>query len=429
MMETLSYREQVSQSRWAAKRLQEKLLRPEVTHKCAGRVLPSGYFSLGFVPRPRPSRQEKHLPGYAETQRFERRYIRLSEVDSGGVCLREQYKQYFFDKKLGRPTPLLSPPVASPPEVPSGPVKRSDPFMGLTGQATALENGRQGGGEQFPPTSDNSLGLSSIQRCRGTKREGLKGITNYGRRQISEGCFVLERSFFRRGLGMYTFTCPYTDDSDVVAFAENWATILKRLLERISRLYATRGQKLHYVGCVELQEKRYKRSGQICPHLHFIANCRLPGNKEFIVSADELRQIWQEVCKNATKKIVPVGASVDCSVVRKSAEAYLSKYMSKGGEIVEECAESFPQSLPRRWWCISKSLRLVIKTRTRKLTGCMAEFLIQQCYQGMDSGIFVWVKSIFISLHGQEVCIGFCGKLDTQNAEVFVGKQDFLADL
>lgn len=218
--------------------------------------------------------------------------------------------------------------------------------------------------EYYP--SSSSLGLSSVQNHHEetrTQRYGLKGISAGGRKAVREGCYLLELKYGRR-LGFYTVTCPYTDDCLIYEFNRNIAEISRRYFQKLKRYYSSVGEIWSYVSVYEYQVQRYKTDGTPVLHIHYIAPCYKAGTYEWICPADELRAIYADACAEVVCSNVDTSAAVDAAVIRKSAVGYISKYMSKGGDICEELAENCPEQVPRQWWSMSANVRAAIKRCT-----------------------------------------------------------------
>lgn len=211
--------------------------------------------------------------------------------------------------------------------------------------------------------SSSPLGLSSesnYHRDERTKRYGLKGISVGGRKRVREGCYLLERKYGRR-LGFYTLTCPYTDESQIYEFNRNIAEIARRYFQTLKRYYQGIGEIWSYVSVYEYQPERYERSGYPVLHIHYIAPCYRRGTWEWICEAEVLRGIFARVCRHVVGGAPDTSASVDASVIRKSAVGYISKYMSKGGEIVETITQTATSQVPSQWWSMSANIRAAIE--------------------------------------------------------------------
>jgi hypothetical protein len=109
-----------------------------------------------------------------------------------------------------------------------------------------------------------------------------------------------------------------------------------------------------------------------------------------------------------------IGAAVDCQAVKESAAAYLSKYLSKGGKIIEELKDSGNADLiPTAWWTACKSLRDAVKGLTTELGSDIKTAIVQ----GVDlvrTGFCQWLFNIEIERDGKTRSYGWVGKIAGQ---------------
>jgi hypothetical protein len=107
-----------------------------------------------------------------------------------------------------------------------------------------------------------------------------------------------------------------------------------------------------------------------------------------------------------------VQSAFQLKVVRKSASQYLSKYMSKGGDMIDEIAEGyFADWLPKRWYHLSRKLLDSIKREMKQSTD-IAQSLTALRYA--EPTLFIFWKDIFLPVDGIEdygIWIGACGKI------------------
>lgn len=218
--------------------------------------------------------------------------------------------------------------------------------------------------EYYPQNS--SLGLASVPNHHTDdkpQRYGLKGISAGGRKRVREGCHLLERKYGRR-LGFYTLTCPYTEENLIYEYNRNISEIARQYFQAVKRYYDGVGETWSYVSVYEYQPKRYDRDN--CPvlHIHYVSPCYRRGTWQWICKAEVLRGIYARVCANVVGGNPDTSAAIDAAVVRTSAVGYISKYMSKGGEICEVLSETCPNQVPKQWWSMSANIRTAIKVCT-----------------------------------------------------------------
>lgn len=264
------------------------------------------------------------------------------------------------------------------------------------------------------------LGLSAVQNYhkleRGVKRYGLKGITIKGRRTVEEGCYLLERKYGRR-LGFYTLTCPYTEDTMVYEFNRNISEIQRRFFQEVRREFERYNMVFSYVSVLEIQASRFESSGVPALHIHYVCPCYVPGTWEFVLTADEIRNLWKRVTEAVCGLSANVEAAVDCTTVKRSAAAYLSKYLSKGGAEIRFLGSVAPSQIPRQWWSVSSSIRKAIRAATVVLPTEVSEYILYGGGSSSDSLLrFLYYRRIYVVINTIDTCVGIAGKLNHESA-------------
>lgn len=220
------------------------------------------------------------------------------------------------------------------------------------------------------PSKKSPLGLSSVSNHQGAsekRRYGLRGITLNGMRRVRTGAYLLQKRYGCR-LGFYTLTCPYTLATEIYSYNKVLPEIARRFFQECKFLYEELGCVWSNVFVYEYQESRYEQTGVPVLHIHYIAPCYYPNSKEFILSATEIRYLWQVVCSQVMGVEADTSASVDAQVVRKSAAGYLAKYLSKGGSVCEYLSETCPSQMPSQWWGMTRNVRNAIRKTTTVLS-------------------------------------------------------------
>lgn len=265
------------------------------------------------------------------------------------------------------------------------------------------------------------LGLSSVpihhsqekreRKARGIQY-GIKGISRQGKSAIVQAGYLLEKYYTPRRLGFYTLTCPYKDEIDVWYFNISFAEIARRYFQEIKREYERFGVKWRYVAAYEFQSKRFERDGVAALHIHYVAPCYLPHSFTFVISADTIRKIWARVCTQVVGVEACTKASVDAQIVRKSVSGYLSKYLSKGGEMLDRIAEIAPEVIPRRWWGMSAQMRADIAANTVKLPESIALHLFCGGDESPEGLLHLTYKQyVYVCIHGEDKKMGMVGRL------------------
>jgi hypothetical protein len=120
--------------------------------------------------------------------------------------------------------------------------------------------------------------------------------------------------------------------------------LTRQFIQEFSREIKRSGNKASWVGCTEIQEKRFKKHGEVAPHLHIVYHAH-NGDYQWFITADKIRAIWKRILENKIGEWfeqdveVDTKAAIDTKTVRKDAGAYLGKYLSKGGKVVKEMVD------------------------------------------------------------------------------------------
>jgi hypothetical protein len=163
----------------------------------------------------------------------------------------------------------------------------------------------------------------------------------------------------------------------------------------------------------EIQEKRYETTG--CPVLHL--HCLFQGRNPYspwAVNKSEIQQLWETTISSI------VGYPVDCSnatriePVRKSAENYMGKYMSKGVAAVKAIVDDgYTDWLPRQWWGMTRLLSQQIRSLIR-ITHQSATTLWHGLLDDIP-GLCQWFRPVHIeAITGEKYLVAFYGKLTTE---------------
>lgn len=220
----------------------------------------------------------------------------------------------------------------------------------------------------LPNSHRVALGLSEPVAPRG--KRGLKGITRHGARTVRNAAYLLEKQYGGDCLTFLTCTLPPVLESDELGAAREWAEIVRVFVQGLGRLLKAAGLKASYVGCTEIQGKRYQERGGMPLHLHMVFPGRKPGCS-WAISSDQFRALWRRAVVGHASgyESASFAASVDTQRVKRSAQGYLGKYMSKGPGQVSAILDDDPgmaEFIPSSWWQCSLNLRRAIG---RRITG------------------------------------------------------------
>jgi hypothetical protein len=262
------------------------------------------------------------------------------------------------------------------------------------------------------------LGLSTPPNLQAVSkrpvRYGLKGMPGRARKMVRNACYLLERDCGRENLSFLTLTVPDLPDAKMKLLHAAWSKVLIAVRQKLT-LRLTNGNITdpRIVVVSEIQEKRYERTGYPILHLHCLFRGRNPYSA-WAVDKSEIQQLWETTISSI------VGDPVDCSnatriePVRKSAENYMGKYMSKGVAAVEVIVEAgYADWLPRQWWGMTRSLSQEIRSLIR-ITHQSATALWHGLKDNIP-GLCQWYRAVHAeAITGEKYLVAFYGKLTTE---------------
>ena len=258
-------------------------------------------------------------------------------------------------------------------------------------------------------------------------KQGLKGLTAKGRKMIRSGAYLLEQKLGKDDCVMITLTVPTLGRDARRAVAEQWGTLTNRLVQYLSRALLKQGRKPAIIGCVEVQTGRLKEYRQGYLHLHLI--CPAHGNRGRVWAIDtkDLIAWWKGALERVINNTLPHSPRVETAIVEKSVEAYLAKYLSKGGNedlaaYVEDLGED---AVPAQWWFCSSTMRDAIRDETLHgpNVGALLETMIEHLLnEGTGEG-FQYVRHVDRPVGGNLVTCGWVGRLEP---ELLAELRDFL---
>jgi hypothetical protein len=267
------------------------------------------------------------------------------------------------------------------------------------------------------------MGLSNV--CNFDKKEkslpryGLKGITSKGRRIIRNACYLLEKEVDKRFLTFATVTLPELPYEQMVAVHASWHKVVDAYRREIRRELVNCGLSGEMIGVSEIQPKRWEKTGMPVLHCHFVWHGRKRGENWAIATAKH-DEIWRRAVTTVIANMdADFSSAANLQPVRKSAENYLSKYMSKGGAAIAEVVSSgLSDLLPRQWWSCSRSLSRRIAKQLR-IFSRGTQWLVDRAHM-VDGDFFDYFVNIEVpGKTGELINVGYYGKLSsTANALV-----------
>ena len=146
---------------------------------------------------------------------------------------------------------------------------------------------------------------------------------------------------------------------------------------------------------------------------------REKANGTWYISASLLRSIWRRILVGILGKDVFLqepcqknfGASIDCSTIRKSAAAYIGKYMSKGSTTVEAMQEAGFEHYPSQWWTACKTVKAMFANSVIRLDSNTCASFFYQLEHYLVEKMIVWSKYLYRPIGEKERCVGLIGRL------------------
>lgn len=243
------------------------------------------------------------------------------------------------------------------------------------------------------------------------RRYGLRGITSYGARRVRNACYLIQASVPKMCTVFSTCTVPAFPLEEMRRLHERWSEVVESFRRKLRRRLQENGLSGDSVTVSEIQEKRYQRTGLPVLHIHTVFVGRRRDGKPAI-STEAHDAMWRESLSIALGYDVgEVRSACNLQWVKKSAEGYLGKYMTKGVKAVAALVkEGFDGWLPKQWWGMSRALGQEINNKTRRADG-IAEWLNNVAeIEGAD--VWLWHKDVEIEMfNGDQVKMARYGRL------------------
>lgn len=258
--------------------------------------------------------------------------------------------------------------------------------------------------------------------------KGRNGITTFGAKMVRSACYSLQKQFRRRRLGFLTLTLP-SNPEYLPLWVLRWPELVRKFTQEFKREMERVGGVPELVGVTEIQTERTEKTRFCIPHFHAVyvswdgkskSENPFKGDRKlypcFYVSHHRMQEIWQRILFNEVDGILPgipkldeIKPRVDVQGVKKSAEGYLGKYMSKGAEDVKKYLDEYPDrtDIPSHWWHCTQGLRNVVKGLIKEIPPAMVELIINDSQALVEAGVLRFIRKITKVINGVERILGF----------------------
>lgn len=255
---------------------------------------------------------------------------------------------------------------------------------------------------------DPILNLPDTGDFRARAVKGLAGITSYGRRMIRNGCFLLERRYCKEQLSFLTMTLPSFSIEDGRVVQGSWSQVMQSFKNSFAKQAKKQGLPLDYVYCIEIQPLRSRSAGWPVLHVHMVFVGRNSKHGAWRIKTWEIDAMWKKALEGALGRTVEVKSACNVQEVKKSAEGYMSKYLSKGAPRLNEWREAgLEDFFPSHWWGMSTHLRAFVRGQTYYGEAVGLEL---EAIAGRDD-MTVYSRTITVEFAGASITVGRYGRL------------------
>ena len=285
-------------------------------------------------------------------------------------------------------------------------------------------------GGKFQSISERPLFIKAHESSREIKKSyGSHGITAHGRRTVENVCVLLEKKYSKECLGFVTCTIPSFPQELHHKINGVWGEITRRFYQKLKRLLAKNDRPFIYVGVTEIQEKRFKKTGVPAPHLHFVYVCREKNNAPYWLYVCQIHRCWNEAVREGIAQVgypftmssaVPWG-NVHCKRVQKSAGAYLGKYMSKGGKVLDAMKEQGWTEFPKQWWSACMQCKKMFKDSVVRLSYEVCKKLFYGLGECLEEGLIQYASYVDILINGEFRTVALVGVLTAKGCRELTG--------
>jgi hypothetical protein len=243
-------------------------------------------------------------------------------------------------------------------------------------------------------------------------RNGQKGMSSKTRRDVVSCVGYLFGTYDRLCLSFITLTLPALSPDDLVKCCQGFSVLVHMVNKRIRERLQDGGATGDYQAVIEIQEERWKKWGQVAPHIHLLCQGRLWRNRPWIITKEWLDNTWANVLANCLGHPVPAKACCRIEVPRKGLRGEMGKYLTKGGQILEEIKDAGKGDLlPHQWQSRYSPMMKRVKEARIHLKGEQATWIDRHLPELRAEGLltFWWVKRPVVDRVTGEITKQICG--------------------
>lgn len=194
------------------------------------------------------------------------------------------------------------------------------------------------------------------------EKYGKNGITGYGKRMIKSAATLIQKRFTRQRTTFCTISMPQLPENLRAELARCWPEYVRQLVQYLNRQLERQGLPPAVCSVTEVQPKRLEQYGEAYLHLHLVWGNKMARSGHWAIAPADVRSWSERFLRKRGLWNDAAWVRVNVQPVKKSAAAYLAKYMSKGVSEIEALAEDLGwDAVPSQWWNMSKYTRDWVK--------------------------------------------------------------------
>jgi hypothetical protein len=214
---------------------------------------------------------------------------------------------------------------------------------------------------------------------------------------------------------MWTLTVPTLGKEARATLAANWGKLVNRLIQHLSRQLGRAGRPPAIIGCTEIQTGRLEKYRQGYLHLHLVCPLHSNTGGRYALDVENVRSWFGSAIERYAETKLSILPRVQVEPVRRSAEAYLGKYLSKGSgdELAAFIEDLGEDAVPGQWWFGSALLKSRVKEGVRKgrNAGTMLDAVIQHAFETGDMSVFDYIRHVDLETESGVFTVGWYGRL------------------
>ena len=280
--------------------------------------------------------------------------------------------------------------------------RKSDSSMGLSDVTNSHKS---------PSSKKKYIKISDIQSKISQKRRGSGGITSTAKRQVRSAVKIMQDKYTIYCMAFGTCTLPALRPEELELVNTHWSDLVRKFMQEVTRELERCGLDTDYVYVTEIQEKRYRAWGHLCPHLHFVIQSRKDRFSEPAIHYSVIKRFWANQLRNLLGRKVDCPTATQLDKMKRRKVGEMGKYMTKGSQIAKEAiANGHGHMLPTAWSGLSNNMKQEVKKSIKILTGQEAEDFLENLDVMKDAGLLSYVPIMWSPPDlGREITIGFVG--------------------